>query len=51
LSIDIQQVTYADAGGKEALRDIYAQTHATLIAISPWAQYLAEEITRIHERV
>jgi anti-anti-sigma regulatory factor len=50
LSIDIQQVTYADAGGKEALRDIYAQTHATLIARSPWAQYLAEEIVQIHER-
>jgi anti-anti-sigma regulatory factor len=51
LSIDIQQVTYADAGGKEALRDIYAQTHATLIASSPWAQYLAEEIMQIDERV
>jgi anti-anti-sigma regulatory factor len=51
LSIDIQQVTYADAGGKQALRDIYTQTHATLIASSPWAQYLAEEIMQIHERV
>jgi hypothetical protein len=51
LSIDIQQVTYADAGGKEALREIYTQTHATLIASSPWAQYLAEEITQIHQRV
>jgi hypothetical protein len=51
LSIDIQQVTYADAAGKEALRDIYSQTHATLIASSPWAQYLAEEITQIHQRV
>jgi anti-anti-sigma regulatory factor len=50
LSIDIQHVTYADAGGKQALRDIYAQTHATLIANSPWAEYLAEEIMQIHER-
>jgi hypothetical protein len=50
LSIDIQHVTYADAGGKHALRDIYAQTHAKLIASSPWAQYLAEEIMQIHER-
>lgn len=51
LTIDIQEVTYADAGGKEALRDIYAQTDATLIASSPWAQYLAEEIMQIQERV
>lgn len=50
LSIDIRQVTYADAGGKQALRDIYAQTHARLIASSPWAQYLAEEIMQIPER-
>ena len=50
LSIDIQHVTYADAEGKKALRDIYAQTHAALIANSPWAQYLAEEIMQIHER-
>lgn len=51
LSIDIQQVTYADAGGKQALREIYAQTRARLIANSPWAEYLAEEIKQLHERV
>jgi anti-anti-sigma regulatory factor len=50
LSIDIQHVTYADAGGKQALREIYAQTRARLIANSPWAEYLAEEIMKIHER-
>ncbi len=50
LSIDIQHVTYADAGGKQALREIYAQTRARLIANSPWAEYLAEEIMQIHER-
>jgi anti-anti-sigma regulatory factor len=44
LSIDLQNVTYADAQGKQVLRDIYTQTHATLVANSPWAQYLAEEI-------
>lgn len=46
VSIDLRNVTYADAPGKQLLRDIYAQTHATLIASSPWAQYLAEEITQ-----
>ncbi len=45
LSIDLRNVIFADAGGKQVLRDIYAQTHANLIANSPWAQYLAEEIT------
>lgn len=45
-SIDLQNVIYADAPGKQVLREIYAQTHARLIASSPWAQYLAEEITQ-----
>jgi hypothetical protein len=45
VSIDLRNVIYADALGKQVLREIYAQTHARLIASSPWAQYLAEEIT------
>lgn len=44
LSIDLRNVIYADASGKQVLREIYAQTHARLIASSPWAQFLAEEI-------
>lgn len=44
LSINLQNVIYADALGKQVLREIYAKTHAKLIASSPWAQYLAEEI-------
>jgi hypothetical protein len=46
LSIDLQNIMYADAPGKQVLREIYAQTHARIIASSPWAQYLAEEITQ-----
>ena len=46
LSINLQNVLYADAGGKQVLRDIYTKTRARLIASSPWAQYLAEEITQ-----
>ena len=46
LSIDLRNVTYADAPGKQLLREIYSQTHARLVASSPWAQYLAEEITQ-----
>ena len=44
LSIDLRNVIYADAGGKQLLGDIYSQTRAKLIANSPWAQYLAQEI-------
>ncbi len=46
LSIDLRNVIFADAAGKQVLREIYTQTHAKLIASSPWAQYLAEEITQ-----
>jgi len=45
LVIDLHNVTYADANGKQVLRDIYAQTHADLIASTPWTQFLAEEVT------
>lgn len=51
LSIDLQNLTYADAAGKQLLREIHAQTHAKLIASSPWAQYLAEEITQSPAKV
>jgi len=44
LSIDIRNVTYADGNGKQLLREIYAQSHAEIIASSPWARYLAAEI-------
>ena len=45
LIIDLHNVTYADAAGKQALRSIYVQTQAQLIANTPWTQFLAEEIT------
>jgi hypothetical protein len=38
-------VTYADATGKQVLSTIYAQTRATFITNTPWAQFLAEEVT------
>ena len=31
--------------GKQALRDIYAQTGAEIVSSTPWTQYLAEEIS------
>jgi hypothetical protein len=44
LSLDLRNVTYADALGKQALRHIHAQSGAELIVSTPWTQYLAEEI-------
>ena len=52
LTIDLNNVTYADAAGKRVLRSIYDQSHADLIATTPWTQFLAEEVTaRKAERV
>ena len=39
LIIDLHNVTYADAAGKNVLKEIYAQTHAELVANIPWAQF------------
>ena len=44
LSIDLHNVTYADASGKQVLRTIYAQTKAMFVASTPWTQFLAAEI-------
>jgi anti-anti-sigma regulatory factor len=44
LSLDLRNVTYADALGKQALRHIHAQSGAELIVSTPWTQYLADEI-------
>ena len=45
LVIDLHNVTYADATGKQILRDIYSQTHAEFVATTPWTQFLAEEVS------
>lgn len=45
ITIDLNNVTYADAAGKQVLRSIYEQTHAELVASTPWTQFLAEEVT------
>jgi anti-anti-sigma regulatory factor len=50
LLIDLRNVTYSDAIGKQALQEIYTQTQAKLVTSSPWTQYLAEEIMHSQER-
>src|ERR1700745_4040971 len=44
LIIELHNVTYADAKGKQVLSTIFAQTKATFITNTPWAQFLAEEV-------
>jgi hypothetical protein len=44
LSIDLRNVTYADAGGKRVLRNIFSQSDAELVANSLGVQDLAGEV-------
>jgi len=46
LFLDLRETTYADATGIRALRSIYSQTEAAILAGSPWTQYLADEVKR-----
>lgn len=46
LSIDLRQVTYADADGERILKVIYAEKGTELVASTPWTQYLAEVIKK-----
>ena len=46
VSLDLRETTYADAGGIQVLRAIYAQTEAAILTSTPWTQYLADEVTR-----
>jgi anti-anti-sigma regulatory factor len=45
LSLDLRETTFADAGGIRVLKAIYSQTGASILAGTPWTQYLAEEVT------
>jgi anti-anti-sigma regulatory factor len=45
ITLDLRDVTYADAAGTQLLRTIYAKTKAEIVTSTPWTQYLAEEIT------
>ena len=45
LSLDLREITFADAGGIRVLQAIYSQTGASILAGTPWTQYLAQEVT------
>ena len=42
--LDLREVTYVDAEGKQILRQIEAETGAALIATTPWTRQLVAEI-------
>ncbi len=44
LIVDVTDLTYADAAGKQVLNKIYAETNADFVTSSPWNQYLATEV-------
>jgi len=48
LSLDLREITFADASGMRILQDIYSQTGAALLTGTPWTQYLAEEVAHRH---
>ena len=50
VSLNVRNVTYADAGGKQVLRQIFTETGAELVTGSPWTQYLADEIRNINPK-
>jgi hypothetical protein len=44
VSLDLRNVTWADGDGKRILRKIEQQSGAVLIATTPWARQLVDEI-------
>ncbi len=46
VAIDLRNVIYADAAGKRALRSIFSESDAELVASSLGIQDLAEDILR-----
>ena len=44
--LDLCDVTYADPAATKLLSDMYAQTHAEVLAGTVWTQSLADYITR-----
>lgn len=44
VSMDLRNLTYSDAAGKQQLRQIFRETGADIVTSSPWSQYLADEV-------
>jgi hypothetical protein len=48
LSLDISNMSYADADGIRVLRDIYSQARPEVVANTPWTRHLAAQIAANH---
>jgi hypothetical protein len=46
LQLDIRCVAFIDSKGRQLLREIYQQTHASFLTDSPLTRYFAEEAMR-----
>ena len=44
LTIDLRDVLFADARGRQVLSQIFTETQAEIVAGTPWTQLLAAEI-------
>ena len=44
LSLDVRDLTYSDAGGKQVLREMFKRSKAEFITHSDWSHHLADEI-------
>jgi hypothetical protein len=51
LTIDLNNVTYADASGKQVLKAICTETDAELVAGTPLTQFIAQEVAAINKPV
>ena len=48
-SIDLRGVTFMDSAGRQQLAQIYAQTGAEFVAITPMTKYFVEEAMQAQE--
>jgi hypothetical protein len=45
LSLDVRDLTYSDAGGKQVLRAMFVRNSVEFVTSNDWSHHLAEEIT------
>jgi hypothetical protein len=48
LSLDVRDLTYSDAGGKQVLREMFKRSRAEFITHSDWSHHLADEIRNVN---
>ena len=48
LSVDVRDLTYSDATGKQVLRTMFKRSGAEFITHSDWSHHFAEEIKNVN---